>query len=139
MHKRIDKNNENRPSGEYKRVPNYIANHLPTHPLFVEKRMKEEIRWYNGNKSKFHAFELAAIMHNKFVTIHPFLDGNGRTARLLHNFILQKNDLYPIIFSKTNQQQYYLALGIGQEYKEYRPFLEYVLGEFGNTFENYTP
>jgi len=139
LNKRIDKNNEGRAAGEYKRVPNYIANHLPTHPIFVEKRMKQEVRWYNRNKTKFHSFEIAAIMHNKFVTIHPFEDGNGRTARMIHNFILQKNDHYPIIFTKEKQQQYYLALRIGQEYKNYRTFLEYVLGEFGNTFENYTP
>ena len=41
--------------------------------------------------SKLHPIELAATIHNKFVTIHPFLDGNGRTARLLMNLILLKN------------------------------------------------
>ncbi|MBC7427993.1 MAG: Fic family protein [Bacteriovorax sp.] len=41
--------------------------------------------------SKLHPIELAATLHNKFVTIHPFLDGNGRTARLLMNLILLKN------------------------------------------------
>jgi len=139
IHTRVDKNNEGRLAGEYKQVPNYVGNHLPTHPLFVKKRIKEELRWYNRNKKKFHAFELAAIMHLKLVTIHPFADGNGRTARLIHNFILQKNGLYPVIFLNDNKQQYYLALSIAQEYKNYRPFLEYVLGEFGNTFEKYTP
>ena len=139
IHKRVDKNNEGRLAGDYKRFPNYIANHLPTHPIFVEKRMKEEIRWYNKNKEKFNSFEFAAIMHEKIVTIHPFEDGNGRTARLIHNFILQKNGYYPIVFSKKTQPQYYLALRISQEHKDYRPFLEYVLGEFANTFENYVP
>ena len=139
IHKRVDKNNESRPAGEYKRFPNYIANHLPTHPVFVEKRMKEIIRWYNRSKTKFNFFELAAIMHEKLVTIHPFADGNGRTARLVHNFILQKNNYYPVVLRNSSKQRYYLALRIGQEHKHYRPFLEYVLGEFANTFEKHTP
>lgn len=56
--------------------------------------------------SKLHPIELAATIHNKFVTIHPFLDGNGRTARLLMNLILLKNGYSITIIPPIYRAQY---------------------------------
>ena len=59
-------------------------------PLSVEiyPLVRVFLSWYQKNREKTHPVELAALMHLKFVTIHPFGDGNGRISRLIMNFIL---------------------------------------------------
>lgn len=76
---------------------------------FVEERIIELISWYNKNKI-IHPVVLASIVHNQFVYIHPFDDGNGRVARLLFNFILIKNGYFPIIFYNDEKHKYYSSL-----------------------------
>lgn len=73
----------------------------------VPQLMKNLIYWYNKNKKKLHPFELATIFSMKFVSIHPFIDGNGRISRLLMNFILIKNK-YPKINVYNKQRAEYL-------------------------------
>ncbi len=134
IHAIVQKNIDMETLGVYKRVPNYIGNHLPTHPIFVGQKMRNMLAWYHKNKNKFSPFELACIMHLKFVFIHPFTDGNGRTARLVHNFILMKNGFSSIIFSNSNKLSYYTAINLAHENKV-KPFIEYAIGEFVNTYE----
>lgn len=57
----------------------------------VHQLMKNLVYWYEQNKKKMHPFEMAVVFSMKFVTIHPFVDGNGRMSRLLMNYILQRN------------------------------------------------
>lgn len=59
-------------------------------PEQIEKLMKQFEKDLVSLKSKLHPIAYAATIHNKFVTIHPFMDGNGRTARLLMNLLLIK-------------------------------------------------
>ncbi len=124
--------------GEYKRRQNYIVGteFLPTPPKLVEKRMTGLIRWFGLNKKKYHAFELASLFHIKFVSIHPFVDGNGRTARLLHNFILKKQGIVPIIYRSSTKQRYYSVLRSAQLYREHVGFLDYTIEEFVATYES---
>jgi Fic/DOC family len=71
----------------------YNILYIPIPPLSVEvyRLLKEFFRWYDKNRSnKIHPIELAALMHIKVVTIHPFADGNGRISRLMMNFLLHK-------------------------------------------------
>jgi len=56
--------------------------------------MQKLVKWYNDNEKKLHPIELAAALHQRFVFIHPFVDGNGRVARLLMNLALLRNG-YP--------------------------------------------
>ena len=65
-------------------------------PVEVYLLLEDFLRWYNKNKNKLHPVELAALVHLKFVTIHPFADGNGRVSRLIMNFILNKFN-YPML------------------------------------------
>lgn len=125
--------------GQYKRIQNYIAgtDFLPTPPNLVEKRMNGLIRWYGLNKKKYSAFELAAVFHIKFVSIHPFVDGNGRTARLLHNLILKRNGIVPIIYRTKTKQTYYSVLRAAQLYGGHKGFLNYTFDEFVATYEGY--
>jgi ABC-type sugar transport system ATPase subunit len=69
--------------------------------------MKELINWYNENKDKLHKIHLAAEFHFRYIYIHPFIDGNGRTARLLMNLILMSNG-YPITVIKTENRDIYM-------------------------------
>lgn len=67
-------------------------------------------KWYNENKDSLHPVLLACLMHFRFVSIHPFLDGNGRITRLIMNYILFKNN-YPMFDIPYNiRKSYYKAL-----------------------------
>ncbi|MFD1403006.1 Fic family protein [Robinsoniella peoriensis] len=61
-------------------------------------------------KLKLNSIELAAWTHAEFVRIHPFLDGNGRTARLIMNYQLLRNGFLPISIAKENRLDYYNTL-----------------------------
>ena len=78
----------------------------------ILKLSKEMIGFYYQNKRKIHPFVLACLIHAQFVEIHPFEDGNGRTARALMNWILMKSD-YPKVFVPVKQrQEYYEAIDL---------------------------
>ncbi|MDZ7672430.1 MAG: Fic family protein [Halanaerobiales bacterium] len=66
------------------------AEHVPPAPIFIHDQMEELINWYYGEGLSLHAIERAAKLHTNFVKIHPFIDGNGRTAKILLNFELIK-------------------------------------------------
>lgn len=69
--------------------------------------MTELVRWYRQNRSKMNPFEIAVLIHTKFVTIHSFVDGNGRVARALMNFVLESNG-YPALYLGLEQRDAYL-------------------------------
>lgn len=62
------------------------------------------------NKKELNPIELAAWTHAEFVKIHPFIDGNGRTSRLIMNYQLMINDFLPISIAKENRLEYYNML-----------------------------
>ncbi len=102
---------DNSNSGYYRRVPVRIAGSkvvLPN-PLKVPQLMKEFINFLKSSKN-LHPIELAAMAHYKLVTIHPFIDGNGRTARLLMNLILMKSGYAPAIIRKKDRLIYINSL-----------------------------
>ena len=73
--------------------------------------MEELISWHK--ESEQHPIEQSGILHGEFVKIHPFKDGNGRTARLLLNFELMRNSYPPIIINKEERENYYRTLDTG--------------------------
>ena len=72
----------------------------------VKKHMLNFLKWYSANKTKLHPFELAALVHAKLTWIHPFEDGNGRTARSVMNFILMKKG-FPMFFIPFEKREEY--------------------------------
>lgn len=80
-------------AGRYRRVQFVIngSTHLPPEPSSLPKEMEDYFIWYSENKGKLHPVILAAEMHQRLLTIHPFLDGNGRASRLVMNLILLQN------------------------------------------------
>lgn len=94
----------------------------------IRPRMEELIRWSDENKDIIHPVKYAADLHAKFVTIHPFIDGNGRTARLLMNFALTEYG-YPIVNvqpDKESREKYMRALQSFSEKNDLEPFEELI-------------
>ena len=97
------------------------SNHVPPKYTEVKKHMLNFFKWYSANKNKVHPFELAALIHAKLAWIHPFEDGNGRTARAVMNFILMKKG-FPMFFTPFDKrEEYYQSLEYADKgnYKEY--------------------
>ena len=77
-------------AGKYRDIQVMIKGsaHMPPQPFLVKDEMIKYFEWYEQHKDKLHPVLLAAEMHERLVTIHPFVDGNGRTSRLIMNLIL---------------------------------------------------
>lgn len=91
LHELILKNGKNHDDrGRYRSVPVSITgtSYVPPQPWQVPKLMEELIGHYQEKKAQLHPVELAADIHAELVGIHPFIDGNGRTSRLVMNLIL---------------------------------------------------
>jgi Fic family protein len=80
------------------------ASFMPPPSSEVKPRTNELLRWLRENPDEHTPIELAAVFHHRFVQIHPFTEGNGRTARLLMNAILMKNG-YPFIAIVPNRDR----------------------------------
>ncbi len=94
-------------------------------PVDTPILMQELIEWYRTEERALHPVTLAAMLHYKFVSIHPFDDGNGRIARLLMNYVFLKNNLPPIIIKSADKQNYLRALHLA-DIGDYEPFLNYI-------------
>lgn len=86
------------------------ANFVPPNYLKVNDLMSELITFVSENPYNLNTLEMAAIMHHRFVWIHPFFDGNGRTVRLFMNLYLMQNGYPPSIILKNDRKKYYDAL-----------------------------
>ena len=71
------------------------SRHVPPQPWAVPVQMEQCFAWYEAHSQTLHPVLLAAEMHERIVTIHPFIDGNGRTSRLVMNLLLLANG-YPL-------------------------------------------
>lgn len=110
---------------------------VPPSPVEVYPMLMEFFHWYNRNKNKLHPVELAALAHLKFVTIHPFGDGNGRISRLVMNFILNKKK-YPMLdIPYEGRNSYYNALERSQVRKEDRIFLQWFVKRYIKEYKRY--
>jgi Fic family protein len=95
---------------------------LPPNYLKVPRLMDDLIIWINENPEKLHPVELAAMAQYKLVAIHPFYDGNGRTARLLMNLLLMQKT-YPFVVVPVNdRKRYYNALAKADD-GDHAPFV----------------
>lgn len=97
------------------------AEHNPPDEKEVPRLLKVMIDFYYSNKKKFHPFVMACLIHAKFVEIHPFEDGNGRTGRALMNWVLMKADYPKLYVPVSKRQKYYEAIDLHniKKYKEY--------------------
>jgi Fic family protein len=95
--------------GVYRKVPVIItgSSHTPPQPYLIEKQMEDLILDFESWKKEKHIIEQIALFHLKFESIHPFIDGNGRTGRLLLNLSLMENGYLPINIKFTDRKKYY--------------------------------
>lgn len=108
----IIKDIEDDDAGKYRQGNVIItgSKHKPATAYRVPQLMEDLIIWIKKNEGKIHPVELAAKAHHKLVHIHPFTDGNGRTARLFMNLILMQKG-YPLVtILKNDRKKYYSAL-----------------------------
>lgn len=130
-------------AGKLRRIdvwPNGFPEEKYVSPSKIEDEMKYFLKWYNEEKN-LHPVEKAALTHFKLVSIHPFIDGNGRTSRLLMNMELMKHG-YPIINiqpDKESRQAYMEALQVGRNTNDTTEFVklvsEYVKSELSERIE----
>lgn len=95
--------------GIYRRIPVRImgAFHVPPEPVLVPELIEKLVRDFDH--TKMHPIERAAMFHLEFEGIHPFVDGNGRTGRLILNLFLMQNGYPPINVKFADRKRYYEA------------------------------
>lgn len=128
LHQIILKDIDNSNAGKY-RMENVLisgAKHIPPEYLMVPVHMQTLV--YEDNKEwiHYHPVVRAALLHGEFVKIHPFIDGNGRTARLLLNLVLMVNGYPPIVIKKESRLAYYEALDTAHTTLNYSKFVHLI-------------
>ena len=118
IHHLILKNIDISNAGKFRNVEVMISGsrHKPPTFLQINSKIEEFFEFYNDNKNSLNPVILSADIHEKLVTIHPFIDGNGRTARLIMNLILLKYGFPITNISSQNslRDKYYKSLEISQ-------------------------
>jgi Fic family protein len=127
LHQLVVLDTEKEWAGKY-RTSNVLitgTEHKPPEAIQVPLLMRHLIDWLRKEKLKLHPVELSALLHHRMVHIHPFFDGNGRTARLAMNvFLLQKG--YPlVIILKNDRKKYYRVLARADK-GEYEPLVTFI-------------
>ncbi|WP_251274445.1 Fic family protein [Domibacillus indicus] len=113
------------------------AEHIPPEPFLLKEKMEELVKWHEGEAQQLHPVERAAKLHAIFVGIHPFIDGNGRTSRLLLNLDLMKSGFPPIVIKAENRLAYYGALDKAHITDDFQDFVELVEQEVNHTLDLY--
>ena len=127
IHKLVLKGIDDKNAGQYRQLPVGIAgaSHQPPEAWQVPALMDEWGDWLRNESSDLHPVLRAAILHHRLVSIHPFIDGNGRTARLAMNLMLMQAGYPPTIILRINRRQYYQVLARADS-GDLRPFINFV-------------
>src|SRR6185436_8783806 len=99
IHKLVLNQIDDANAGQYRRTAVRIAGatHLPPEAWEIPQRMTEWEKWLKKSEPRLHPVELAALAHHQITAIHPFIDGNGRTARLVMNLLLFRAGYPPAV------------------------------------------
>ncbi|BCD99222.1 Fic family protein [Marinagarivorans cellulosilyticus] len=129
IHHLVLKQIDDKNAGAYRKQNVLIsgAEHRPPEHFKVPDEIQQLVESYNN--SNLHPLESAARLHVDFVKIHPFIDGNGRTARLLMNFELMRNGLLPVVIQVKDRLAYYEALDTAHTTNDYSLFIDMVASE----------
>lgn len=115
VHKMLTQNTNCRIVGGYRDYDVRISGSewMPPAHGKVKEEMRKVFQWYYAARKKLHPVELGAILHNRLVRIHPFADGNGRTSRVVMNWILMKNGFPMFYIELRDKIRYYDAVEEG--------------------------
>ncbi|GFU53799.1 protein adenylyltransferase Fic [Nephila pilipes] len=126
IHKRVLGHVDPIEAGSFRQNQVFVGDHIPPLASDVVYLMEEFVEWLQSKSFlQLHPVKQAAMTHYKLVYIHSFVDGNGRTARLLMNLILMKNGYPPVIIRKQDRSIYFNALQLANE-GDIRPFIRYI-------------
>ncbi len=119
-----------RDKGVYRRIPVMIsgATHTPPQPYLVQPQMEQLVFAFNDSRKHVHPLQRIAKFHLDFEGVHPFIDGNGRTGRLLLNFALMRSGYLPIDIKFTDRRRYYAAFEAYYADGDISPMVELVTG-----------
>lgn len=112
LHRLFYQQIDNDAAGKYRSIAVFISGskYPVSPPQKVANDMKKFVAWFNKQESKLHPVEFAALTHKKIVFIHPFIDGNGRLARLLMNLALLRNEYTIAIIPAVLRHEYIESL-----------------------------
>lgn len=115
-------------SGKYRKENVVIsgAKHIPPKHYDIHPLMLKLLLEYHHDWVDYHPVVNATLLHGEFVKIHPFIDGNGRTSRLLLNFEFMKYGYTPIIIKNDNRATYYDVIDLAHTTMNYGPFIALV-------------
>lgn len=138
MHQLVLKNIDDRNAGRYRQQNVVIAGagHTPPDFLHLPQAMRELMAWYQSAHD-LHPLTRAARLHVDFVGIHPFVDGNGRAARLLMNCELLRCGYLPVIIRVEQRLAYYDTLDTAHTTQNYAPFVQLVAEQERETLHHY--
>ena len=105
-------------------------------PIVLPKLMNELIKWIEIEQ-KENPVKIAADFHYKFVSIHPFVDGNGRTARLLMNLVLAIHGYPMAVIRNENRSEYLHALEVAQTKDEINGYYKIVFDAVDASLDSY--
>ena len=108
LHKLFYQNIDTDFAGRYRDIPVFISgsNYPVTREEKIQSEMNDLCKWIKKERRQYHPVEFAAILHKKFVFIHPFKDGNGRVARLLMNTALIQDGYLPALIPPILRTEY---------------------------------
>lgn len=127
LHALILKGIDEENAGQYRQIQVEItgSKFVPPSSLQIPGLMTDFERWLKDKKNRKNLVDFAALAHFKLVHIHPFVDGNGRTARLLMNLILMADGYPPTIILNTDRGKYYRTLDQAHE-GNLQPFVDFI-------------
>lgn len=127
IHQLILKEIDNENAGRYRKENVTIkgATHIPPDYIKIPELMEKLILNYE-TWNKYHPIIQAALLHGELVKIHPFVDGNGRTSRLIMNLDLMNNGYNPVIIKKEDRLEYYDALDKAHTIGNYTDFVKLI-------------
>lgn len=139
LHQLVLKNIDADNAGRYRQVNVLIsgAEHRPPNALQVPELMAAFSQWCSNDAQQLHPVERAARIHGEFVKIHPFVDGNGRTSRLLMNLELMKTGFPATVIEVAQRLDYYQALDKAHCSGDYSDFINLVARAVEKSFATY--
>ncbi len=139
LHQLVLKNIDADNAGRYREVNVLIsgAEHRPPNALQVSELMAAFSQWCSNDAQQLHPVERAARIHGEFVKIHPFVDGNGRTSRLLMNLELMKAGFPATVIEVAQRLDYYQALDKAHCSGDYSDFINLVARAVEKSFATY--
>lgn len=127
IHQLILKEIDSENAGKYRRENVTIkgGTHIPSDYIILPELMEKLIVNYK-TWDKYHPIIQAVLLHGELVKIHPFVDGNGRTSRLIMNLDLMNHGYNPVIIKKEKRLEYYDALDKAHTIGDYTDFIKLI-------------